>query len=159
MEWNGKKLSTYGDIRTAMHEILTDADAATFMQLLREEYPDQAEAFVFYLSCFDSLKEQVVTLVQRFLHRDCSGTFFIVPTAANQYGNVAYFRCIMEVELGEEPPHRLFLRVLAPEKMATTWPTISPTASSYRIVEGPARLLTFAEWADITGFSPKGTNA
>ena len=74
---------------------------------------------------------------------------FLVPLAADKYGNTAYHKAVFEVE---ETPDGV-VHVVAPTlelmrhtTLSTHWPWMETV--------GPARKLTHEEWTALTGWKP-----
>ncbi len=85
---------------------------------------------------------------------------FYVQTSADEFGNTGHGYFVIEAtpdNLGDPySPGRERLIVTAPEEFRNKWPTLVRDALSWwKETEGPARELSFTEWAELTDFKSK----
>lgn len=150
--WRGQELKTMGQIKDMMAEVTDPAEAQTFTTALRESFgtPD-ADVAIFQIAAFTGKAASMKETLGRFLQGDFSGDFFITE-APEEYGNTANKPCVRRVRIAEDSTGYPQLNVLEPAEIAKGWPSISPTAWRYFVVDGPARMLNREEWARLVGF-------
>ena len=161
LTWKGRGLRTLGDIRTEMIDIHTrqnDQEAVEFMGSLQQRYGNtDAGVIAFQVSGFSETPDEMSGILGRFLQRDFTGEFHITEAPQDEYGNTANKPCIRTVRIAEGYQGRPHLEVLEPAELAKGWPTISPTAWRYFVVDGPARMLTRDEWTKLVDFKAPGS--
>lgn len=80
---------------------------------------------------------------------------FVIELPGDEWGNRGYTNsqaCVIEWETGWDADHPERARVLAPPRIATTWPTINAHPAwgmPHAEVQGPARDLTEQEYAQL----------
>lgn len=159
--WKDRSLRSYGDIRREMVEIndhQDDKEAVEFMTALRQRFGVNAEVTAFQISALNETPEAMAGMLTRFLQTDCTGDFHIIEAPEDEHGNTADKPCVRRVRIidGQGRPR---LQVLAPEEIAKSWPTLSPIAWRYFVVDGPARMLPRDEWTNLVGFKTPGTES
>ena len=161
--WNGRALRTLGDIRTQMTDIHTrqsDEEAVGFMTSLRQRFGNtDAGVIAFQVSGFSETPDEMSGMLGRFLQRDVTGDFHITEAPQDEYGNTANTPCVRTVRIAPGYEGRPHLEVLEPAELAKGWPTISPTAWRYFVVDGPSRMLSREEWTELVDFKAPGAEA
>lgn len=161
LSWNGKELKTLQDVREEMvriNKMKDDKEAAEFRAAYVGKFGRQAEGAIFYLSGLSETAGEMADMLSRFTQRDCNGEFHIIELPEDEFGNTANKRCIRKVKIIEGYRGMPELQTLEPKYMAEGWPTISPHAWSYFVIDGPARMLTRKEWANLVDFKYSSSN-
>lgn len=151
--WRGQELRTIGQIKGMMSEVTKPAEAQSFTTAFRESLgtPD-ADVTIFQIAAYTGKAASMRETLGRFLQGDFSGDFFITEAPGDEYGNTANKPCVRRVRIAEDSTGYPQLNVLEPAEIAKEWPSISPTAWRYFVVDGPARMLNTEEWARLVGF-------
>lgn len=153
--WCGQELATKGEIREVVRTITTDEDAMQFTAALREQWgANNADSYILACASFMGNLEEVALFVNKFFQIKSLESFHLAEAPGDEHGNTGYPRSVIEVRLIDRDGY-LSLQIIGPAEIANRWPS-RRLMDRYRLVDGPARMLSRDEWETLVEFKVAG---